>query len=53
MAKGKSGGLLSKPNLIKMAVGVVATLFVLGKVNQASDQTSLTYKFGKAVGLKT
>ena len=52
MAKGKTAGVLSKPNLIKTAVGVTATLFVLAKIQKETDPTSWVYKFGKMVGLK-
>ena len=52
MKHGKTGGLLSKPNLIKTAAGVVVTLFILAKVNAETDAKSWTYKFGQLVGLK-
>lgn len=57
---GGKGGLVGAatsvftPNgAVKALVAGTVTLWMLAQVNKASDPTSLTYKFGKLVGLKS
>lgn len=58
MAKGSrrsgAGGLLSKPNLIKMAVGAAVTIFIFKKLEKsaatATEKDSITSKVAGALG---
>lgn len=54
MAKSKSGGLLSKGNLVKVAFAGAVILWALGKINEAQrggKTDSIAYKAGTTLGV--